>query len=215
MKINYVNSRYAIFVLSLFGFFFSSNLFAQYCSPANSNTFNTNYISNVKFADVDNASSGSTGGYTYYSSLSATNIEVGKTLTGTVSITINGWNTQANTLVVWMNFNKNTDNDFLDSGEQFLFTAQDFTNVSGTKTFNVPISIPVPASADLGITRMRIGFRTVNSDSYTSCDYKYAAGEIEDYQINLTTSSTSTLDPTGDHEATYCTPSEIGSFNVN
>ncbi|MBP0902731.1 LamG-like jellyroll fold domain-containing protein [Mariniflexile gromovii] len=219
MKTNYVNSRGAILLLLFFGLFSSSNIFAQYCTPTKINTYNTNYISNVKFAGINNASSGTTGGYTYYSSISATNIKVGETFTGTVSVTIDGWNTDANKLIVWMNFNENTDDDFQDSGEEFSFTVQDGTNVSGIKVINVPISIPVPASANLGLSRIRIGFKTADNRTYTSCDFKNVAGEIEDYQINLTTSSTDTLPGTtptnGDHAATYCTPSEMGNFNVN
>lgn len=216
MEINYVTSRYAILMFLVFGFFFSSNLFAQYCTPINMQGNNIVYISKVKLANINNKTAGTKGVYTYYSDLATTNIKVGETLEGTISVTLNGWNTNTNTVIVWMNFNESSDDDFEDSGERFLFTVKDNNNVPDNKTINVPISISIPATADLGVSRMRIGFRAgVDYTNFTSCDYKYKDGEVEDYKINLTTSPTTLPDPIGDYEATYCIPTQINNGNTN
>ncbi|CAH8281269.1 concanavalin A-like lectin/glucanase superfamily protein [Mariniflexile fucanivorans] len=195
MKKNYVRPRYAIVLLLFFGSFFSSNLFAQYCTPANINNYNTYYISNVELGSINMASSGSTGGYTYYSSVPATDVTVGETINGTVSIVLNGWNTSSNTIAVWMNFNENSDDDFEDSGERFLFTVTNATNMWWfNKIINVPINIPVPATAQTGLSRIRVGLRNGTSNNFTSCDYDWGVGEVEDYKINLV----SNIDTDGD-----------------
>ena len=159
----------------------------QYCTPANINSYSIYYISNVKIGSIDNASSGSTGGYTYYSAVSATEATIGETINGNISLVVNGWNRNTNTLAVWVNFNGTSDNDFEDNGERFLFTVQDYTNMwwSYTKTIDVPFSIPVPATAQTGLSRIRVGFVTGTNTNFTSCDYKWAAGEVEDYKINF------------------------------
>ncbi len=175
---------YWILSLLIFQFINIDNLHAQYCSPINVNSYNTNFISNVSIGNINNTTSGSTGNYTNYSALSATDVIIGQTITGNVSVTLNGWNTDANTVIVWMNFNESSDDDFEDSGERFLFTAKSDNNVAGNKTINIPISIPIPNSAELGPSRIRIGFRAVHKNSFTSCDFNYASGEIEDYNIN-------------------------------
>jgi hypothetical protein len=180
IKINYLISSFTIFQ-----FFNIGNLHAQYCSPSNINNYNINFISNVSLGNINNTSSGTTGNYSNYSALGPTDITIGQTITGSISVTLNGWNTDANTIVVWMNFNESSDNDFEDSGERFLFNAKSNNNVGGTKVLNIPISIPIPSSAELGISRMRVGFRTVHGNSFTSCDFGYASGEIEDYEINF------------------------------
>lgn len=160
---------------------------AQYCETANINNYNTNFISAVNLGSLSHSTSGSTGSYTYHSSVATTDIIVGETISGTVSITINGWNTQNNNLIIWMNFNAADDSDFEDNGERFTFRVRDRSNVPGLKTFDVPISIPIPANAQLGMSRMRVGFRTSPSNNFSSCDYSYNSGEVEDYNIRFIT----------------------------
>jgi len=185
MKTFNTKINYLIFSLTVFLFFNIGNLYAQYCSPVNINNYNTNFISDVSLGTINNTTSGSTGNYTNYSALASTDVIIGQTLTGTVSVTLNGWNTETNTVVVWMNFNESTDDDFEDSGERFLFKAKSNSSVRGNKTINIPIHIPIPNTADLGSSRMRVGFRTVHQNSFSSCDFRYASGEIEDYEINF------------------------------
>ncbi|MFD0990734.1 LamG-like jellyroll fold domain-containing protein, partial [Mariniflexile jejuense] len=213
MKINYTNSNYGILIFVVFAFLSTGNINAQYCTPQNVGSFNTNYISNVSFGGINNKSTGSTGGYTYYSSVSAANVQVDKTIEGTVSVTIDGWNKNHNTVVVWVNFNNN-DNDFEDNGEQFIFNFKDNNNTSGNKIVDVPISIKIPNNAKSGVSRIRFGLRTGKKENFTSCDYNYEAGELEDYKINIISDNNS--NPGGDDEQPeYCTPKNIGSFNVN
>lgn len=177
----------------------AQNLFAQYCAPSNVRSNNTYYISNVTLGSIDNSSTGTTGGYTYFSNVPTTDIEVGETIEGTVTVRLNGRNRDRHTLIVWMDFNN--DGDFEDSGEEFTFTVQSSTNVSGLKTIDVPISIPVPSTAQLGSSIMRIGFRQGTSTNYTSCNYRNKSGEVEDYNINFVSSL-------------YCTPSNVNNYNI-
>ncbi|GGK23812.1 hypothetical protein GCM10007962_17520 [Yeosuana aromativorans] len=177
-------------------FLTSNHLQAQYCTPNNINNYWNFYISNVTLGSIDNSSSGTTGNYKYYSSVAATDITVGETINGSVDITLDGWNRRTNTVVVWMNFNTNEDNDFEDSGERFLFTFKDDNSVSGNKTVNVPISIAVPSTAQLGSSRMRVGLIT-DSSGFTPCDYNWKSGEVEDYNINFK-SNVSSQDTDGD-----------------
>ncbi|MDD7884688.1 LamG-like jellyroll fold domain-containing protein [Flavivirga sp. 57AJ16] len=199
-----------IFYLIIVQFFLAENLYGQYCTPKNIGTFNTNYISNVSIGSINNSTSGSTGGYTYFSSISATDLTAGETIEGTVTVTLNGWNKNENTLVVWINFN-NTDDDFEDDGEAFFFTVQDGSNKRGNKTIDIPISIPVPSSALAGASMMRIGFRTEKNTNFTSCDYKYQAGEIEDYNINILSDNSAS---SGQNQFNYCVPNNINSNNI-
>ncbi|WP_166960468.1 LamG-like jellyroll fold domain-containing protein [Yeosuana marina] len=190
MKLNYYNITYVILTLLIIEFFTAHRLQAQYCKPNNIISNNTNYISNVSFGTINNSSIGTTGNYTYYSSVAATDVVVGETINGSISVTLNGWNTNVNTVVVWMNFNKNSDNDFEDSGERFLFTVSD-QYAPGNKVLNVPISIPVPSTAELGSSRMRIAFRTSTNTDFSSCEFNFNGkgpwytGEVEDYKINF------------------------------
>ncbi|APY11169.1 hypothetical protein BWZ22_07890 [Seonamhaeicola sp. S2-3] len=197
----------------LFVIFFleTNSSFAQYCQPNNIGNYSTFYISNVSLGDINNSSTGSTGGYTYYSSVPATDIMVGETITGTVTVTLNGWNKNKHKLIVWMNFN-NSDDDFEDAGEEFTFTLQDKSYTSGLKTIDVPISIPVPSTAQLGSSVMRIGFREKQSSNYTSCDFKYKAGEVEDYNINFISEDGSDSSIITDPE--YSEPINIGGWST-
>ncbi|MFI1772847.1 LamG-like jellyroll fold domain-containing protein [Thalassobellus citreus] len=212
MKANYIKSYNLIIIILVV--FSTSKLHAQYCTPKNINKNNTNYISKVEIGGINNSSSGTTGGYVdYFDSVTTTNIAVGETINGAVEITIDGWNTNMNTVVVWMNFNTNNDDDFEDSGERFLFTIKDKNNKSGKKTISVPISIPVPNNAQSGISRMRIGLRKGKNTDFTSCDYKWKAGEVEDYKINFTSDGDDS--GSGGYDANYCSPNNIGNFNTN
>lgn len=192
--------------------FFSYNISAQYCQPSNIGTYNNNYISNVSFGEISSPSSGSTGNYTFNDSIEFTGAVAGEIFEGTVSVTINGWNTNPNTVAVWINFNENSDDDLEDDGERFLFTFQDTNNSGGNKTIDVPVSILIPNNAHNGIARMRIAYREGATTNFTSCNYNYKAGEVEDYTVNIMSDEDS--NPSGD-EPVFCVPANIGSYNVN
>ena len=216
MKKNYTPHFYVILLLIVFQFIAAGNLYAQYCAPVNIQSNNKLYISKVKLGNINNKTSGTTGGFKYYSDLPTTNIKVGETISGTISVTMDGWNTSSNTVIIWINFNETTDDDFEDSGERFLFTVTDNTSVKDDKTINVPVNIPIPSSANLGVARMRIGFRAGNSTNFTSCNYAYTNGEVEDYKINLTKEASSIPAPiTGDYVANYCKPDQLSNYGTN
>ena len=215
MKINDANLYYGILILLVFEFLTIGNLHAQYCTPSNIGTFNNNYISNVSFGSINNKSTGSTGKYTYYSSLPATEVQAGKTIEGTVSVTLNGWNTEKNTVVVWVNFNDESDDDFEDKGEEFLFSFHGKNDEKGNKTIEVPFSIEIPSTIKSGLSRIRIGYRTGNKKKFTSCDYDYEAGEIEDYNIKFISENNPDPVDEEEEEPKYCEPKNIGTFNTN
>ncbi|RXP49347.1 choice-of-anchor D domain-containing protein, partial [Lutibacter sp. HS1-25] len=159
---------------------------SQNCIPVNINNYNSYIISNVSLGSINNSTSENTGSYTDYTSL-ATNVTSGGALSGTISVNINGWNTDENELVVWIDFNQ--DQYFDDFDEKFIFKVSEPNNGSGIKTVVVPISVPIPTSASLGNTRMRIGFIDTNLPQYIGygpCDFSYNAGEAEDYTVNVT-----------------------------
>ncbi|GAA4235269.1 hypothetical protein GCM10022291_16680 [Postechiella marina] len=210
MTANYIKIRNWCLPVLIFQLFIVNNVYAQYCKPANIGTFNNNTISNVSIGSINNSTKENTGSYTYFSSLPTADILVGETLTGTVTVKLNGWNKRVNTLVVWMNFN-NSDDDFEDSGERFTYTIQDRTNKQDDKTIEIPISIPIPNTAKLGASVMRVGFRTSKSTNFTSCDYKYQAGEVEDYNINFISKNTNPQDA---YNPEYCKPKNVGGWNI-
>lgn len=198
--------------LLLFNALFFLSLHAQYCTPVNINNYNTNYISNVSIGTINKSSGGPTGAYNYYSNVSPTDIVAGETLTGTVKVKIDGWNTSTNTIVVWLNFNTEEDDDFEDSGERFLFTFQDTNNTGGKKNVTVPISIPIPSNVQNGLSRMRVGMRTGTATNFSSCDYDWQAGEVEDYNVNFVEGS-GVGSPT-DSVPVFCDPINVNNYNT-
>ena len=193
---------------TLLFFIFITKLNAQYCTPSNIGSFNTNYISNVAIGTINNSSTGVTGAFADFTTVVPTDIIAGQTINGTITVTIDGWNTNTNTVVVWFNFNE-IDDDFEDSGERFIFTFRDTNNVGGQKNVAVPVSIPIPSTAQNGNARMRVGLRTGSNTNFTSCDYNYQAGEIEDYLVNFISGT----DP-GDLPPNFCETLNIGSYNT-
>lgn len=158
---------------------------APYCLPKDILSQNNFYISNVSIGTINNSSTGTTGLYTFYSSVPATDIAVGDTLTGSVEVTINGWNTTTNYINIWIDFNQN--DSFEDTGEIFYFSVTDPNSVAGLKTVTTAISIPIPTSALSGNTRMRLGFGDSSGwGGVTSCDFKFNSAEAEDYTVNIT-----------------------------
>ncbi|NRD19065.1 choice-of-anchor D domain-containing protein [Winogradskyella eckloniae] len=206
-------SVYRNAILFLVALFFTSHICAQYCTPTNINNYNIYYISEVSFGTMNNSSNGATGNYVDYSNTSTINVNAGETLTGSVKVVLNGWNTSTHTLALWANFNSNDDEDFEDSGEEFILTFQDFNNTGGTKVVEVPVSIAIPASAQNGISRLRIGLRDGSESGYNSCNYNYKAGEVEDYNLDIS-SGNSGGGSSGSSEPQFCDIDNIGSYNT-
>jgi PKD repeat protein len=140
-----------------------------YCIP-NVNTMNADIgISNVSFGSINNTSPQGVTGYTDYSDIGTVTLERG----GSYSITIKR-TTNQNPInrKVWIDLNGN--GNFTDAGETVLQEA-------GSSTLSYTSSFTVPATATLGVSRLRVG---VNAASLPNlgCGANYF-GEFEDYRI--------------------------------
>lgn len=143
-----------------------------YCA-AGTNTISYEHITNVTMGSINNSSTNSS--YTDYSSLS-TDVAIGTPSTITVSIG-NPYSTDK--ILIWCDWNN--DGDFTDAGESV------YTSAAGTGPFSTTINPPNEAIS--GMVRMRI--RCTDSGSgpnVTSCGNS-SYGEVEDYSLNVTTSS--------------------------
>ncbi len=145
-----------------------------YCDLSASQPW-TEWVSNVAFADLDNASGkcGTTCGYSDYTT------EIASVLTGnsydltlTPGLSYSGYEPDLYWRA-WIDWNQ--DGDFLDAGE--LVASANATYAVVTQ----PISIP--ASALPGTTRMRVAMR--RDEAPTTCD-DYIYGEVEDYSVAIT-----------------------------
>ncbi|SHE83713.1 M4 family metallopeptidase [Chryseobacterium sp. OV279] len=144
---------------------------ASYCS-ASSNSTADERISNVKFADINQVSTGTTG-YEDFTSV------VGNVVKGnsyTVEVTPFWTSTKfGEGYAVYIDYNG--DGDFTDSGElAWSKTASTTSPVSG--------SITIPATAITGNTRMRVimKYNAVPSSSCGTISY----GQVEDYTLKIT-----------------------------
>ncbi|MEW7281119.1 GEVED domain-containing protein [Aquimarina sp. 2201CG1-2-11] len=149
-----------------------------YCS-SNGQSVADEYIGKVALGSISNTTTGSSGGYGDYTSLSTT---LSKGVSNTITITP-AWSstTYDEGYSVWIDYNG--DGDFADSGEQvFSKAASRDTSVSGSFT--------VPASATNGNTRMRVSMKY--NGIPTPCE-SFSYGEVEDYTVTITGGGT---DPT-------------------
>lgn len=142
-----------------------------YCASSSSSTADER-ISNVKFADINNTSTG-TAGYENFTSV------IGNVIKGssyTLTITPFWTSTKySEGYAVYIDFNG--DGDFTDSGElAWTKTASTTSPVSG--------SITIPSAAITGNTRMRVimKYNAVPSSSCGTINY----GQIEDYTLQIT-----------------------------
>lgn len=147
----------------------------SYCA-SKGNRVTYEWIDYVSFGGMTN-STGANGGYGDFTSKVA-NVARGSTNQLVVSAGFSG--TAYNEyFTIWIDYNR--DGDFNDSGEQ---VASGNSTSSGNRTANVTI----PASAVLGQTRMRVSMKY--NAAPTSCE-TFADGEVEDYTVNITASSSS------------------------
>ncbi|NIF04446.1 T9SS type A sorting domain-containing protein [Chryseobacterium sp. Tr-659] len=148
---------------------------ATYCS-ASANSTADERISNVKFADINNASTGTTG----YENFTSVIGNVVKGTSYTMTITPSWTSTKySEGYAVYIDYNG--DGDFTDSGElAWSKTASTTSPVSG--------SITIPSTAVTGNTRMRVIMRynTVPSSSCGTFDY----GQVEDYTLKIASAGT-------------------------
>ncbi len=177
---------YVLFTLLLTLMGFES--YAQYCN-SNGNTSYATGITRVIFNTIDHSDTNNTNAaYENFTAISTTVIR-GNSYNLSTHV-----NTDGNYWVyarVWIDWNQ--DGDFVDAGEQYDLGRRQ--NVTNGLTDGSPLSITVPVGATLGNTRMRVAAR-YNAYPENSCSTGYD-GEVEDYTINITTSSPQEINITG------------------
>lgn len=197
---------YFTFVLLLFGI---SKAQAQYCNASSGNTTDE-WLSNVRFADIDNPSISTT--YSDFTDVS-TLVERGVAyeFNGTVGNSAS-WN---EFITVFIDFNQ--DEDFDDEGEKF-----NIGNCYGN--CSIFGEIIIPGNATPGTTRMRVVLK-FGTFATTSC-FTMSYGEVEDYSViiddneplELASENLSfSLNPTGDIEGerpSENNPEEFGNHNL-
>ena len=149
---------------------------ASYCSAKGTNT-SYEWISNVKLGTINNSTTGS-GGYADYTSIS-TDLVLGSSYTLSLTPAYSG-TVYTEYFKVYIDYNN--DKDFDDSGE-LVYTS------AGT-TSTVSASITIPTTAVKAKTRMRV---IMKDGSISGPCEQFTYGEVEDYSVNLVSSSTSSL----------------------
>jgi hypothetical protein len=145
-----------------------------YCA-SNATNSSLEWISNVKLGTINNTTTASTGGYGNFTTIS-TNLTKGASSTITLTP---GYASSVYSEYFKVYIDYNGDKDFDDAGENVFTSAAVSAAVNGTFT--------VPTTAITGTTRMRIVMSDAAiSGPCTVLNY----GEVEDYSVNLTTSTT-------------------------
>ncbi len=153
---------------------------ATYCASKGGSVADE-YIGRVQLGTINNSSTGNNG-YTDFTGIS-TNLTKGGSSTITITPTWTG-SAYPEGIAVWIDYNN--DKDFDDSGELiYSRVASTATPASGNFT--------VPTTAISGSTRMRVSMK-YNGVPTTCESFQY--GEVEDYTVNLTTTTADTTAPT-------------------
>ena len=147
---------------------------ACYCVPANSDCTDDDVITRVRLSTLDNSSTCSANGYANYT----TTVAAPTVFSGAGNpITVNTPTVWSENVSVWIDYNQN--------GQ---FDAAEYTNL-GTNAGNggnITNTINIPATALIGVTRMRVRVRfgTGALTNDQAC-FGYAFGETEDYNVNI------------------------------
>ncbi len=167
-----------------------------YCaSSGNRSSFE--WIDNVELGGIANASS-SNGGYGDFTSQVGT-LAQGSSNTMIVSAGFSG-SSYTEYWAVWIDFNQ--DGTFADSEKVVSGSSSSANNLSAT--------VDVPLNASIGQTRMRVSMKY--NSSQTACE-NFADGEVEDYAINIVSSTSSNLFTTFNTSDTDILGTE-GAINV-
>ena len=154
----------------------------SYCNSQGNSSY-YEWIKGVKIGSV-NKTSGNDGGYSDKTSQTFT-IEKDRDIAillqpGYRSTAYNeNWK-------IWIDLNK--DGDFDDAGEAL------FDNPGVAKN-NVSGSIRIPASAAVGVTRMRVSMNGSSANYTLNPCTTFAYGEVEDYSVNIIPKNTNNPDP--------------------
>jgi subtilisin-like proprotein convertase family protein len=132
-------------------------------------------ITNVTFNTINNTT-GVSGGYVDYTSLSTT-VNPSTAYNLTVKVNTNGaWTFYQKAWIDW-----NQDGTFSTTTEEYAMGT--VYNLANGTSSSCPLSITVPAGATLGTTRMRVISRY---NSYAGpCQAATYSGEVEDYTIEV------------------------------
>ena len=178
------------FSVSIFLLLFSATgAFSQYCSSASTNTTDE-WLSNVNFAGIDNASGSTT--YSDFTSISGT-VVPGSTYTFTGTISQTGTYTETVTV-------------YIDWDQSQTFEASEKYSIGSCSTdgCDVTADIEVPMSAIPGETRMRV-IQKYYSEPTSACG-SFTYGEVEDYTLNV--NSGVCTPPSFDYEVVNNCPAE-------
>jgi len=127
------------------------------------------WITNVNFSGIDQTTGGESKGYGNYTDISAS---VSINTSYNLSVTIHKYGHDY--VTAWIDWNQ--DEDFNDTGEEFVVVAD--TETAGPHT--VPIT--VPEGATIGTTRMRVSLKWGSAPP----SYGYVSfGEVEDYSVQV------------------------------
>ncbi len=152
----------------------SDNPAPTYCASSGSRT-SFEWIDNVELGGIANATGAGSG----YSDFTAQvgNLAQGSTNTMIVSAGFSG-SSYTEHWAVWIDFNQ--DGTFADSEKVVSGSSSSANNLSAT--------VNVPSNAVLGQTRMRVSMKY--NAAQTACE-NFGDGEVEDYTINITSSTSS------------------------
>ena len=164
-------------------------------------------ITNVTFTgetSINNSDATNTNsGYEDFTNISA---DVKLNSSYNISVGVNSGGNVRMQIIVWIDFNGN--GNFYDSGE--AFDLGQLRNVNGTA---VNISVPIPANAVTGVTRMRISAKQSNGTDPTSCETGFS-GEVEDYSLNIIDGTLAVINEELNQFTMYPNPSTDSELNV-
>lgn len=144
---------------------------ANYCTAASSSvTFE--YITRVKFGSIDNATAG-VSGYNNFTNQSTT---VRRNNSEDLIVKIKPYTSGGDYVYAYFDWNHD---GLVSADETYVFPN---TNTLTVETELPAYSIMVPATAQLGATRVRIVIS--DSSTYTGCG-TISFGEVEDYTLNV------------------------------
>jgi len=175
----------------------------NYC--ASSGTPWVDWITRVKLNSIDNASGKAL--YTFYSNVS-TDLNTGSSYTITLENSFS-WQTYDEYWKVWIDYNRNgTFEDPAEVAYAGILPAPPLGSPGGSKVGTVV----VPATAELGLTRMRVSLKR---GAYATPCETIPFGEVEDYAINLVSDGpvpcsieATTTNPTCNNNGTNTNPAD-------
>lgn len=172
-----------------------------YCIPAPASNCTNDYISNVNFGGINNNSLCSSGAYTNYSA-SVTAGTITKGSANPISVSTLTASSGTKFVGVWIDYNQNG-----------AFETTEYNSLGSTPGgAALNGSIIVPATANNGITRMRVRVRRTNALNGTDACLSYTNGETEDYSVNIVDCSPAEIETQPQNAFVSCGTN--GSFSV-